>query len=375
MKDKRFVFIVFAIIAIVVLGLVVLFSDNVIFLSSAYRSYGKGALYHPKAGNTYITSVGSVVSTIGNSDPDALGGERIVYDPPICGQDISVVCHLNSEISSNQAKEMNLYIFPANSSGILLLENSAMNLKATDCDGCNVIFRGYLTSKVTAGEYTFVILDDHNKVDSVFTYSIVATEQNSRRVGSIMTPGIAKPVIYMYPETDTEVNVSLDLNGEFTCAYPSYNDDYGWHVMAHPGGVITDLEGGRDYDYLYWEGVTDESFSFDQAVCVRGCDTAAFLEEYLEASGLTYSEIDDFITYWLPKMECNEYNLISFPVSEYEEIAELNVEPEPDTVIRVFMIFTPLDEERYIPEEQQLQMPTPAERKGFTVVEWGGSEV
>ena len=31
MKDKRFVFIVFAIIAIVVLGLVVLFSDNVIF--------------------------------------------------------------------------------------------------------------------------------------------------------------------------------------------------------------------------------------------------------------------------------------------------------------------------------------------------------
>lgn len=74
-------------------------------------------------------------------------------------------------------------------------------------------------------------------------------------------------------------------------------------------------------------------------------------------------------------MEYNEYKQISFPVSEYEEIAELNVEPEPETVIRVYLVFTPLDEEVYIPEKQQLQMPTPVERTGFTVVEWGGSEI
>ena len=59
----------------------------------------------------------------------------------------------------------------------------------------------------------------------------------------------------------------------------------------------------------------------------------------------------------------------------YELMAQLNVSPAPDTTIRVFMVFTPLDEAVDIPEEQQLQMPETPVRTGFTVVEWGGSEV
>ena len=35
-----------------------------------------------------------------------------------------------------------------------------------------------------------------------------------------------KPVIYLYPETETRVTVKLDLPGELTCAYPAY--DGGW---------------------------------------------------------------------------------------------------------------------------------------------------
>jgi hypothetical protein len=46
-------------------------------------------------------------------------------------------------------------------------------------------------------------------------------------------------------------------------------------------------------------------------------------------------------------------------------------EPKPETLIRVYMIYKPLDNYKDI-KTQEL---TKAERKGYTVVEWGGSEI
>ena len=56
-----------------------------------------------------------------------------------------------------------------------------------------------------------------------------------------------KPVIYLYPEQETDVRVTLDLAGELTCAYPAYGD--GWSVRAMPDGTLTD-ESGQTYRYL-----------------------------------------------------------------------------------------------------------------------------
>ena len=41
-----------------------------------------------------------------------------------------------------------------------------------------------------------------------------------------------KPVIYLYPEEETEVTVRLDRDGELTAAWPAYED--GWRVTARP---------------------------------------------------------------------------------------------------------------------------------------------
>ena len=64
---------------------------------------------------------------------------------------------------------------------------------------------------------------------------------------------LAKPVLYLYPETETQVAVSLDCAGGLTCAYPACED--GWTVTAAPDGTLTD-EAGQTYNYLYWEGVS-----------------------------------------------------------------------------------------------------------------------
>ncbi|MBU4348141.1 hypothetical protein KJ671_01375 [Patescibacteria group bacterium] len=51
-----------------------------------------------------------------------------------------------------------------------------------------------------------------------------------------------------------------------------------------------------------------------------------------------------------------------------EQIAPLDINPKPDTVIRVLMDFSPLDK---MADFEGFEIKTP-ERKGFTVVEWGG---
>ena len=57
-------------------------------------------------------------------------------------------------------------------------------------------------------------------------------------------------------------------------------------------------------------------------------------------------------------------------MEEIEEYMSLNIEPKPDTVIRVMMDFKGLNRPIEI-EEQKLEQ---VEREGYTVVEWGGSE-
>lgn len=193
---------------------------------------------------------------------------------------------------------------------------------------------------------------------------------------TIYPPDVMKPVIYLYPEEETDIEVFIDFEGRLTCTYPEYDPEEGWRVTASPDGTLFDPSTGRTYDYLFWDGDADViPDSFDRAACVAGEDTAAFLEAYLTAAGLNESEIDDFITFWLPKMECNAYNLISFPTEEYEEMAELNVSPAPDTVIRVYMVFTSLDAPVEIEEDHELIFPSDVVRSGYTLVEWGGSEV
>ena len=180
-----------------------------------------------------------------------------------------------------------------------------------------------------------------------------------------------KPIIYLYPETETEVSVELGAPEKLSVSYPLYED--GWKVLAEPSGKLTDLKTGRELYSLYWEGkdsifeVTDEGF------VVTGENAATFLEEKLALLGLTDREAEEFIVYWLPKMQENSYNYVRFASSaEIEEYMPLLVSPKPDTMIRVAMVLSALDEPLELKEQV---LPAKPERAGFTVVEWGGSLV
>ena len=182
-------------------------------------------------------------------------------------------------------------------------------------------------------------------------------------------PDVAyKPVIYLYPEEEPQVSVSLDLNGTLLKSEPLYRD--GWTVIASPDGTLQDADGNQ-YDYLFWEAKLNADYDLSKGFCVKGGDTEAFFSDALEKLGLTEREANDFMEFWLPIMKKNPYNVISFQTDAYTDAAQLNVSPLPDTVIRVFMTWYAADQAVDLPA-QELTAP---DRSGFTVVEWGGSMV
>ena len=181
--------------------------------------------------------------------------------------------------------------------------------------------------------------------------------------------GEKKPVIYLYPETTTEVNVKLDYAGKLTCTYPKYQN--GWNVIAQPDGTLKDVKTGKEYSYLFWEGESKIKYDLSKGYVVKGKDTAEFLQEKLAQIGLLPKEYNEFIVYWLPEMEDNPYNLITFQNEVYTNSAVLTVNPKPDSVLRVFMAYKELEK----PIKIEAPKIMPFERKGFTVVEWGGTEI
>jgi hypothetical protein len=215
---------------------------------------------------------------------------------------------------------------------------------------------------VSMGLLSFTACNSNNKAEE----NQCENEVKSNKVEE----GEKKPVIYLYPESKTEVSVELKYKGELTCTYPEYKN--GWNVTAYPDGKVVNFYDNKEYSYLFWEGQSSkEHWNLDKGFVVKGEDTKEFLQEKLEYMGLTPKEYNEFIVYWLPIMQENEYNLITFAGKEYEELAPLQIEPEPDSMLRVFMVFKALDESMEI-EEQELNT---FERKGFTVIEWGGTEL
>lgn len=204
----------------------------------------------------------------------------------------------------------------------------------------------------------------------VIVYASVVHNQGFSSGGLDYPPGVKKPIIYLYPEETTELSVKLGKSENITCSYPKYNN--GWNVIANTDGTLIDKNTGRKLYSLYWEGIQSEPINLEEGFVVKGSDTIKFFEEKLAILGLNEIEAEEFIVYWLPKLQENNYNYIRFAtIDEINKNMPLEFSVEPDTIIRVLMQYKALDS--YIEvNEQKLETP---ERTGFVAVEWGGTEI
>lgn len=244
-----------------------------------------------------------------------------------------------------------------------------------------------ITTEITAGK--MVTIDIHTLVAGNYTLHITANAPGNidtiihknatdKQILLTLTRAgdpyhglpVKKPVIYLYPEHAEAISVKVAFKGELTKTIPSY--DSGWQVWATPGGLITNNADGKQYPYLFWEGNSNkQNWNMKEGFVVRGDESRKFLAATLPQMGLNAGEYNEFIDFWAPVMEKNEYNLIHFAGREYEEIARLSIAPKPDAVLRVFMAFQPAQKDtRVLPQHFK-----GFQRKGFTVVEWGGMEL
>jgi hypothetical protein len=182
-----------------------------------------------------------------------------------------------------------------------------------------------------------------------------------------------KPVIYLYPTQTEKVKVELDYKGKLIADYPSYDySQKGWEVIAYPDGKIVNQD-GKEYSYLFWEGEpsTPTNYDLSTGFIIKGEDTVKFLQETLSKMGLTPKEYNEFIVYWYPKMKDNKYNLIHFADKQYTDTAPLTITPNPNSMLRVFMVFKSIDNTFSIKPQEIKSF----NRNGFSVVEWGGTEL
>ena len=175
-----------------------------------------------------------------------------------------------------------------------------------------------------------------------------------------------KPIIYIYPEKEQEIEIKLSNPEKLLFTYPKYNQS--WKVIAKPNGTL--IQNNKEYYALFWEGADKKNNIKEEGFVVEGKETEQFLEEKLEILGLNPKERNEFIIFWLPKLEQNPYNYIYFETEEeINQYMSLEINPKPNNLIRIHMEVKPLQEKIKV-KEQVLNTP---EREGYTIVEWGGS--
>ncbi len=171
-----------------------------------------------------------------------------------------------------------------------------------------------------------------------------------------------KPAIYLYPTTDMNIKVEVDIKGFMYKDIPAYGK--GWNVFVTKEGLIE-----NKYDYLFYEALLLHLDLPTEGWVVEYSNLETWFNEKLPELGLNEKESAQFMEYWLKELPvANYYEIKLLDQAFLAKNMALSVSPEPDTLIRLIFNFRPLLEKETVSEPF---ISTPI-RNGFTVVEWGG---
>jgi hypothetical protein len=231
---------------------------------------------------------------------------------------------------------------------------------------------------VKSGSYAFVFYYSSDYYE-IYTDSIVGKSQHKTYVSIFFQKAeeqmimVDKPVIYLYPDIPTIVQVSVKPKGEFTFTYPTYEN--GWEVTASPNGELK--IGDNSYNYLFWESqqkLTFNDFEMTKGSIVSKDETISFLEKKLTEFGMNSKEQTDFITFWGPQLNKNSSNFMHFVMNEDANLfADLTISPKPKAIYRIYLVFC--DSKRMSNHSITEQILPKMDRSGFVVLEWGGVEI
>ena len=183
---------------------------------------------------------------------------------------------------------------------------------------------------------------------------------------------LAKPVIYLYPTKKTLVNVSVETPGEIVVSDPLYPTN-GWkNVLAYPNGTL--IYQDKKYSELFYESNVNDVVKPKNGIYISKSNLKPELTRIITLLGLKDREKQEFLDYWLPRLNALNSKYILFSVLEKEEkerVDKVNISPKPDTFIAFIAYFKAVD--KITPIEPLVLPENPPQRIGFTAVEWGGT--
>ena len=182
---------------------------------------------------------------------------------------------------------------------------------------------------------------------------------------------VAKPVIYLYPQSPTSVDVQVLTSGKIVVSDPHYPQD-GWqNVMASPDGTLN--YNGKVYNELFYESSVTDFQKPEKGITIAKNQLSSRLGIIIDRLGLIGREKKEFLEFWLPKLQALPTPYIYFSVLDTSAKAAVDsvmISPKPDTKIAFIAYFKPVSKADNGPV---LRLPATPERKGFVSVEWGGT--
>ncbi|SHF75377.1 hypothetical protein SAMN05444274_108123 [Mariniphaga anaerophila] len=175
---------------------------------------------------------------------------------------------------------------------------------------------------------------------------------------------VYKPNIYIYPEEQMELSVRLKfpLGGKIVTSIPEYGN--GWNINVDTSGVIDNA-----YSFLFYESKQPDVWQRNYGWEVEADQLDAFFRHNMKDYGFNSAEIQDFIDYWIPRL--NSYQVYSIcPQTKdiIKRVIQIEFSKQPENVLRLFYVIKGSNQ-----FQDNLTEPAIDEfrRDGYFVTEWG----
>ena len=175
---------------------------------------------------------------------------------------------------------------------------------------------------------------------------------------------VYKPNIYIYPTEKTElvVKINFPIGGELETTIPEYGN--GWNITVDTTGIINDV-----YTYLFYESNQPDVWQRNYGWFVNSENLDSFFRANLSEYGFKGHEIDDFINYWIPRLDSfSNYAIYPQTKKLIDEVIRLEFSIQPDRILRLFYV---IDRQDQSPEKLKEPTIESFARKGYFVTEWG----
>ncbi len=175
-----------------------------------------------------------------------------------------------------------------------------------------------------------------------------------------------KPNIYIYPEQNIQLTVKLNfpIGGRVLVSIPEYGN--GWNVSVDTSGLINSY-----YSYLFYESTQPDIWQRNNGWIIKKSELESFFRANMTDYGFYGQEIQDFIEYWIPRLDnYSYYNIYPQTKNLINNAIELGFSLEPDNFLRLFYVIKGIDD---MPNYNLTKpvIDNSFERDGFFITEWG----